>query len=530
MPSSGTFETGHTLDEILAVLASKDFGAAFARWYPAYGALENGKPVGFGSYEFLREIIAEHHPYTVFEKCAQMAVTVTTVLRSFAAADLLGLNTIYFFPTQAEANGFSGNRAKPMIDNSPHLMQRISDINSVGARRIGNGTVYFRGMKGGMEAEGEQGSTATKSVPADMVVFDELDEASPKSKESALKRLGASDYRWVVELSNPTIPNYGIDVEFQKSDMRYWLVRCEGCNEYTCLEEAWPDNIVEPSDGSAPFVGCVACRRPLDVNRGQWVALRPEVKSRRGYHLCRLMSPKADIADLLACYRDPKKRAAMIRLDLGMPHIEGGDKLEAEAILACQENYEEWHGAPQDTGCSMGVDVGSLLHFQISAPDAGGKRRRVVKIGAVHEFEELDAFMRAFDIRHAVIDAMPETRKAREFANRFPFRVDLCWYAEEGAPRFDSKKHEVHVGRSESLSATQALFDREKPGIILPGWSPNLVEYASHGANVVRKIQENAKTGEQRIVYIRNGPDHWFHAANYDRIAWTGGFAKASVD
>jgi hypothetical protein len=78
-----------------------------------------------------------------------------------------------------------------------------------------------------------------------MVVFDELDEATSDAKSLAKERLSHSDYRRLIELSNPSIPSYGIDEAYLESDQRHWNIRCPGCGEWTALEKAFPMKLGE---------------------------------------------------------------------------------------------------------------------------------------------------------------------------------------------------------------------------------------------------------------------------------------------
>src|SRR4029450_3608200 len=87
---------------------------------------------------------------------------------------------------------------------------------------------------------GMQSPVGLKSVPLDMLVFDELDEATPDAKTRARERLSHSDYKRVLELSNPSLPNYGIDEAFQRSDQRHWHIRCSDCGEWTAPDLAFP--------------------------------------------------------------------------------------------------------------------------------------------------------------------------------------------------------------------------------------------------------------------------------------------------
>jgi len=113
-----------------------------------------------------------------------------------------------------------------------HRRQRLPGQSRPGDRhrlkRIGDAYLYLRGM---------QSTVGMKSVPADMAEFDELDEATPDVKALAKERLSHSDYRRLVELSNPSLPDYGIDEAFQESDPRVWMMKCPDCRNVTVLRD-----------------------------------------------------------------------------------------------------------------------------------------------------------------------------------------------------------------------------------------------------------------------------------------------------
>ena len=53
-------------------------------------------------------------------------------------------------------------------------------------------------------------------------------------------------------------------------------------------------------------------------------------------------------------------------------------------------------------------------------------------MGVLNNFGELDALMLSYDVRTCVIDGLPNTHSAKEFAGKFPGRVWLCYYANKG--------------------------------------------------------------------------------------------------
>ena len=109
-----------------------------------------------------------------------MGGTTWAILRSLHAC-LTGLNVIYFFPTRTDVLEFSKSRVGPLLIDNPFLSKLMTDTDTAGLKRIGDAHLYLRGM---------QSTVGMKSVPADMIVFDELDETTPAAKNLARERLG----------------------------------------------------------------------------------------------------------------------------------------------------------------------------------------------------------------------------------------------------------------------------------------------------------------------------------------------------
>jgi len=95
-----------------------------------------------------------------------------------------------------------------------------------------------------------------------------------------------SEYKEVWKLSNPTLPDYGIDKAFQETDQRHWLLKCESCGESTCLEDTFPDCLLE-IEGRV-ILACIKCKAELNPAIGEWVAKRPSVGgSKKGTRISR---------------------------------------------------------------------------------------------------------------------------------------------------------------------------------------------------------------------------------------------------
>jgi len=169
---------------------------------------------------------------------------------------------LVLFPSRSDVLDFSKGRISPLIDdNLESIGQWLQETDAAGLKRVWNTFLYLRGM---------HSRVGLKSVPTDLIVFDELDEAPQNAKDMAMERESHSELKEVVMLSNPTLPDYRIDKEFQQTDQRYWLLKCPHCGEYTCLEDTFPDCLLKID--SRVILACSRCQGELDPAIGQWVA------------------------------------------------------------------------------------------------------------------------------------------------------------------------------------------------------------------------------------------------------------------
>jgi hypothetical protein len=166
----------------------------------------------------------------------------------------------------------------------------------------------------------------------------------------------------------------------------------------------------------------------------------------------------------------------------------------------------------------MGVDQGKDLHVVILRPH-WQKAGELLHLGIYRDWNELDRLMKSFSVGRAVVDAMPEMRNARAFAQRHPGRVFLNFYNEhqKHQPKWDEVKLTVSCNRTESLDASHRLIQERE--VILPRESELVRQFAVHLHNVAKKLEEDEETGSKRYVYIKLGPDHFRHAFNYAVIA-----------
>jgi hypothetical protein len=474
-----------------------------------------GRPFSFEGHEYLRAIYDDTSPHVVLTKASQVGGTTWAILRSVHAC-LSGLNVGYYFPTKTDVLEFSKSRVSPLVSDNPFLLRALTDTDTAGLKRIGDAYLYLRGM---------QSSIGMKSIPLDMLVFDELDEASPDSKALAKERLSHSDYRRLIELSNPSLPGYGIDEAYQESDQRHWTNQCEACGKWTALDKAFPVKLGEdvriilPRADGGYYRACPHCEAELDLTRGEWVADYPN-RPIHGYRISQLFSSKVDPGEILREYGKTYNPERFFTLKIGIPWADVENKLSTHEVLALcgDEGLLE----RSDRSCTMGVDTGKELHVVISRrqdPKGKTRKREVVWIGAAQNFEELDDLMKRFQVSRCVIDAMPEIHSTREFAKRHGGRVWMCYFSEsqKGKAKWESEQDIVQVNRTEALdSAKKGIRDGE---VVLPRRVPLLETFAEHLASDAKKLIEDEETGAKSYRYVRTGTNHYSLAFTYDWLA-----------
>lgn len=498
----------------LASPATRSRTDPLAAWALGRIRLED-RPFSFEGHEYLRAIYDDTSPHVVLSKAAQIGGSTWAILRSLHAC-LGGLNVAYFFPTRTDVLDFSRSRVGPLLADNLFIARKMIDTDTAGLKRIGQAYLYLRGM---------QSTVGMKSIPVDLVVFDELDEAEPAAKAMAKERLSHSDYKRIIELSNPSLPEFGIDEAYRASDRRHWTLKCPSCGAWTALDTEFPAalgrdvRIILPRDGGGFYRACPKCAAELDLAAGEWVAEFPD-RQTHGYRISQLFSSKVDPGEILREYQTTHFPERFFNLKIGIAWADTQNRVDRAAVLACCGEEPMWEKARDEVGCTMGVDIGKDLHVVVSCR-VGDERdlRQIVYLGAHQSYSDLDDLIRRFQVTCCVADAMPEMHATREFAARHRGTVWLCFFNEhqKGQPNWDGRNQIVQVNRTEVLDLSRSAIRERKR--VLPRRIPLVEEFAAHVASNAKRLEEDEETGEQRYKYIRTGPDHFSLALTYDCLA-----------
>jgi hypothetical protein len=483
-----------------------------------------GKPFTMVGHEYQIALLQDDSPRQCAKKGAQMGFTEACVLKTLHGhiAGKYPQGTLYLFPTQNDVTDFSKGRFNPLIVDNPSIARYVQDTDAANIKRIGGGMLYLRGARVSQKIQGtKKSSSALKSVPVDRLVFDEIDEMSPQMVDLALERISHSTVKEEFYLSTPTIPDYGIDKLYQSSDQRVWVIRCEKCNHETCLEIEFPECLRERGDGTV-FRACTKCGAEIHPRDGRWVATYPDRSNDLvGWWISQLNSVYVNPADILRLYHDPPNGnlAEIYNSKLAMAWIAAENRLSAHDLMACLGRDPMYvnHTGP----CAMGIDVGADLHVVIGFKP-NKKTVQIAYMGRFSKFEDIHDLAQRFNVRCAVIDALPETRKVRDFQEAERYESFLCWYDDHlrTSARWNLEKRDVAVNRTEVCDATHHLVVTPD-NLLLPRRSDEVDEYIKQMCNIAKVLEEDPETGSKEYRYRKLGPDHYRHAMNYLLLAST---------
>lgn len=494
-----------------------------------------GEPLDFVDHKYLVQIYNDQSPHLVIMKSAQAGISERVISESVWVCDQLGKNVLYVFPAQGQLNDFVKGRLDPVIKNSDYLSQRSSRYKEgeskgdtvarrperTGLKQFGDGFLYLRGS---------QNEKQIITVDADMVVLDERDRFIQSSVPYIDKRLLHSQLKWRRYISTPTIPGMFIHKNFLESDQHKWFIVCDECGLEQNLD--WWTNIVE--DESSPDLCRVICRQcKKDINRlkdGRWIPQNPD-SDIRGYHISGMYNPYLVLKDAWKQSKAPDifNMTQFYNQTLGLPYEPEGARLTQSAINACSRDYKIPYYIDNKLAqyCTAGADVGNTIHVIVSKKEKEGEeeRARYVWIGEVHNFlgpqDSLEWVMNTFNVETMVVDMMPETRSVRELIKKFPGRVFGCRYPTRnfrgGYIEWKLEDDEVQVDRTVSLDYYVSEVDTQK--IIIPISAETIEGFYEQLKASVRILDKSSSTGVVTARWQEEGPDHYFHAANYERIA-----------
>jgi len=410
------YELDH-LDRIRSATLNSFTLAKLPEWIESRTTLE-GAPFSFKNHEYQLQILRDESREIVVKKCSQVGITELAIRRTLGILDILpDIHCIYTLPTSKFAGQVVKTRFNPVIENSQYLRSRANrEIDSAEMKQIGSSYLYIKGTIG---------TAAAISVPASLLVHDEVDFSDQEVLSNYQSRMTHSRYKMKFKLSTPTIENYGIDGDFKRSRRFYNFCKCHHCGhhflpdyfshvkvpDYTGdLREITKENLHNVRYQEAQLL-CPRCGKEPDLSpeNRQWVLENPnEAHVAAGYQISPFDAPAIITPGYLVEASTKYKRYVdFVNFGLGQTAEDKDNALTAKEV----EDLFIPGEAPTFASYVIGVDLGLTMHIVIAGVTSDGVMYVVhlerVSLGMFHErFADL---ISKFYISNGVFDSQPYT-------------------------------------------------------------------------------------------------------------------------
>jgi hypothetical protein len=471
------------------------------QWITERGIVsEKGDPFDFHDRPWLIDILCDWNPNIVLTACAQVGKSVTFSIKALFAIKHLHFNTIYTMSSDSDVNEFVSSKFNKIVQANIHEFAGMATDN-VERKEFNDRFIFFKGTNS---------KTAAISTTADLLIHDEISRSDQGAIETYKSRTKASQYKGRWMFSNPGTERDELDLQWNKSNQKEWLITCPTCKDQHSL--VFPDSI----DMEKKIYICRNCKAPIsdDVRRkGKWVAQNPGSKI-SGYHISHLMCVWITIQEIIDDSQgDP---AYFNNFVLGKAYSPGDLSVSKTTIL------DLWTPRDLDTGDrSIGIDVGNIKHYVIRTP-AG-----IIKMGRFTKPSDLDDILAIWKPKSGVIDAMPDSTLSRYVVDKYPFMQMSFFMENANNPQIivwwgeGDKKGIVYSHRDRILDQHLTNMIEAKHSIGVPT-DKEFQLYIKHYETLRREKVINNKGIERYVWASTTGEDHYVFADLYSYLAQLG--------
>ena len=491
---------------------------------------EAGEILDFHKYRFMYDIYSDRSNLITCKKCAQIGFTTYEILKTAHECRNDAIDIVYVLPTDADVKTFSGGKTNKMISWNPVLQEWTNDKDSVEQKQFGRNTVYYRGS---------WTNRAALSFTAKKLVVDEYDRCKQDIVEQYDSRLQSVANPRKAYFSNPSKPDFGVDLYWQKSDQKRWSITCPHCHVEAPMTEEYVDYKQEK------YI-CPHCTGEIDDETrrmGRWVNKDGVPWDGHivgdyqwsGYQIPLWIAPWMPAKRIAEAKRD-KSPEYFANFVAGEAYLNANDTVTQQMLEANLTRDIN----PRDKRMVIGIDSGHNLYYTLMN-DYGVFYHGYCKSVSENEqlkgtpeyienydpYNEIDQLMSEYKDAIIVADQGGDLIGIRKLQAKYQGRVFLCWFVPEKKNLQiiewgqDKEYGRVMVDRNRAIQMTvDEIKDGRMPFFgTVEDWQP----YFNHWKNIYR-VQEmkgddpDAPQYGWRWVWKRRGDDHWALSSVYARV------------
>lgn len=496
------------------------------------------RPFSYADYEFQKRIVDDWHPNLDVVKISQVGITEIQVRKalSFVVRND-GTSAIYSLPNEDMYKRVSDTRVKPII-NSDKVFNTPQDkeakaVRSQGTMQFGQSFLYIVPAI----------ESAATSIPADVVINDEVDLSDQQMLTLFGSRMQNSKYKIHQRFSTPTFPSFGIDLNWKTSDQHFYMCKCSKCNHWqhpeftpkfihipgidtlefdnlTLLTQDYMDRLQLES----AYVRCEKCHEPLvldDPSLREWVSRFPSRVNSRGYRIGPFSTSRLDVNYIVQSMWKYQRREfirGFYNTVLGLPYSDGTMQIPKEDIELCLADTNIPSISKSDR-LWVGIDMGQICHITLgrSLEDGTLEIVRVYEVHVDNIVEHCAELITKYNIVGGATDRHPYTPTAKDIFKVSNGKILPVEY--RGSKNINLVKDEydqlshAQVDRTWFLDNFAGLIRKHK--LRISGYGHKKETLIQHYRDMVRE----EKDGQPAVWAKLTGEDHYLHSGAFMAIA-----------
>jgi len=499
-----------------------------------------GDRFSFKDHEFQKDILSDTSKMVYVQKCAQIGMSEAMARYALAITRIMPyFSVILTMPFSTDSSNFSKTRLSPIIDESPDLRAVVDpDLDNSEIKGIGTGLLYTRGCSG---------VTSAISVPADMLIHDEVDRSDADALGQYQSRIKHSKYKLTRKFGTPTMDDMGIALDMKSAQRYKRAVTCHLC-EHTFVPSFHTDVKIPGYTGRFRDITkynlhtlrwrearlhCPKCdgEPSLEPQYRRWICENPTDNYEAvGYYVTPFDVPNVvTIPSLVQEITKYKTWTEFVNQALGETANESESALTRSDILACKYVGAELTSASIH---HAGIDVGQMCTVCIGREDEQGcllvVHKERVLLGQLQERKRV--LKREFRILMVVIDSQPETHLVHMMQKEDKNLYGAVYHENKKLATYEilmiekaPEKGRLAINQAKihrNVNFDELMYDF-KAGMVL--WQADQSQeddlFVEHCLDMKRKQEIGNSELVWRWVKSANGQDHYMHALGYLRVA-----------
>lgn len=498
-----------------------------------------GDRYSFRNHEFQETILSDTSRVVNVQKCAQVGMSEAMARYVIGLCRIMPyFSAILTMPYSGDATKFVKTRINPIINDSPDLASAVNpDLDNTEIKEIGTSLFYARGTSG---------ETAALSVPADLLVHDEIDRSDPHTIQQYQSRIKHSSWKLTRKFGTPTVDGVGIALEMASSLRKYHMCKCYHCNHYFVpsyhtdiiipgytgeLRDITRDNIQRLAWRETKLI-CPKCGKEpsLAPEHREWVIENPgDMLEAVGYYVTPFSVPLVVPLSQIVLESTKFLWHEFCNQTLGETNSDRTEELTLEDVKACR-----FDGSLEAASLHhMGIDMGLICHIVVGRRTPEGQllvvhRERVPLPRIRQRYREIKQQFRCLI---TVMDGYPYTDTVYELQQNDPNLYGAIYHntkkmlqysitkAEEDLDKGKLPIVQARVHRNQNFDSVMGLFKRREL-VWAAGDENDAAVFSGHVLAMKRK-QEKDTNGEMVYVWHKpaDGQDHYMHALGYLNVA-----------